>query len=125
MTGRTIDKESSEETPPTETNGEWVDLEETAASALGGRRVLRRVELFEPAPDAFVDDFPEMVVDAKVRARFEHHRLTEAIREKYCTNREVPILVTKARNEDEIYATVPLDWLGGLLNEIRRGRDVS
>lgn len=127
MNDSTIDEESKGKSPSTDTDdlAEWAELEEMAASKLGGRRVQRRIELFEPAPDVLVEDFPEMVVDAKLRARFAHHRLVATIREKYCTDEEVPMLITKVRNEAEIYATVPLAWLGGLLNEIRQRRDVS
>lgn len=106
------------------TPAEWERLEESAAQKLGGRRVQRRVEFFEPAPDIVVDDFPEMAFDAKLCARFSHHRLIEVVRAKYCGPNEVPVLITKSHADEQQgeFVTLPLDAFASLLNEVRHAR---
>ena len=60
----------------------WKSLERTAARKLRGRRVIRRWDLFESAPDVVaIDGFP-LVVDAKAYKRFAHHGLMQEIERK-------------------------------------------
>ena len=102
-------------------NGRWKALERTAAHKLGGQRVHRQWELFEVAPDVLVPDF-KLVIDAKAYKRFSHHTLIEAVQRKYCRPDEVPVLVTKAEGQTGEFATLPLDALANLLDEVRRAR---
>lgn len=96
----------------------WKDLERTAARKLGGRRVVRE-HLFDSAPDVLVPDF-KLLVECKAYQRFKHHTLLDTAREKYCHHDEVPCLVTKHSGQRGEYCTVPLDWLAGVLDRLRK-----
>lgn len=98
----------------------WKALERTAAEKLGGQRVVREW-LFEKAPDVLVPDFG-LIIDAKAYAKFKHHSLLEAAQRKYAKPGECVILVTKHAGQVGEFATVPLDFLAGLLNEVRTRR---
>lgn len=99
----------------------WKPLEREAATALGGVRVPRWLDFGMSAPDVIVEDF-KIVVDAKAHKAFSHHTLIENVRTKYCEPGEVPCLVTKAARQRGEFVTVPLDFLGRLLNELRQRR---
>jgi len=100
----------------------WKELERAVARKLKGRRFPRWLDFGKSAPDVVVDDFPELVIDAKAYRRFSHHTLLNEIEQKYCGAGDVPVLVTKAQGQRGEYATVPLDWLAGLLDEVRTTR---
>jgi hypothetical protein len=104
----------------------WKALEREAAETLHGRRVLRRWDLFETAPDVLVEDF-RLVIDAKAYKKFAHHTLMATITRKYCGPGETPVLVTKAERMRGAYATVPLEFLARLLDELRayRKKEIS
>ena len=99
----------------------WKELERTAARLLGGERVTVPWTLFQTRPDVRVRDF-DLVIDCKAHQKFSHHSLLESIRQKYCEPHHVPCLVTKSARQVGECATVPLDFLAGLLAEIRRLR---
>lgn len=103
----------------------WKDLERTAARKLRGRRFPRWLDFGQSAPDVVVDDFPELVIDAKAYRRFAHHTLIEDIEAKYCSSGDVPVLITKHSGQVGEYATVPLDFLALLLDEVRRARGTA
>ena len=96
----------------------WKALEKATAEALGGRRIRRRWDLFESAPDVVVTD-SGIIAECKTRKRFSHHGLLEEARRKYAQNGETVILVTKAEKQVGAYATVPLDFFAALLNQAR------
>jgi hypothetical protein len=100
----------------------WKDLERTAAQKLHGRRFPRWLDFGQSAPDVVVDDFPELIIDAKAYRRFAHHTLIEDIKQKYCGRGDVPVLVTKAQGQRGEYVTVDLDYFAALLEELRRAR---
>jgi hypothetical protein len=95
----------------------WKSLERDTADVLGGRRVVEDWTLFRERPDCVVDDF-DIVVDAKAYNRFSHHRLIENCERKYCGSSQTPCLVTREPGR-RAYATIPLTFLGELLNRIR------
>ncbi len=102
----------------------WKWLERKAAKMLGGKRILRGGDFSKSDPDVEVADFPELQIDAKAYARFAHHTLMAEIEEKYCTEpNHVPILVTKHKNQQGEFVTVPLWWLAELLDRIRIGEE--
>ena len=109
--------------PSTTRSTRWKDLERTAARKLGGRRIVR-ADFFERAPDVLVPDF-NLVVDAKAHAIFAHHTLLDTIRQKYCHEGQVPVLVTKHAGQHGEYATLPLNTLAALLREIRGYREAA
>lgn len=92
----------------------WKDLEKATAEALGGRRVHRRWDLFERAPDVIVADH-NLICECKYRTRWAHHGLIEQAQAKYCLGGERIALVTKAHGQQGAYATVPLDFLAAIL----------
>ncbi len=96
----------------------WKQHEQDVADILGGRRIHRRWDLFERAPDVVVTD-GGIIAECKTRKRFAHHRLLEDATRKYSQNGETVILVTKTERQCGAYATVPLDWLAGLLRRLR------
>lgn len=100
----------------------WKALEQATADALGGERVTTPWFLFNERPDVVVG-LPgalRLIVDCKAYRRFAHHTLLEAVQSKYCEPGDVPALVTKAQGQRGAYATIPLDFLAGLLDRIRR-----
>jgi hypothetical protein len=98
----------------------WKTLERDAAAALGGRRIRRRWDLFESAPDVRVDDF-DIVAECKTRERFAYDAIIRETQRKYCHAGETAILCTRAKG-GRAYATVPLEWLAQILHEARRAR---
>ena len=101
----------------------WKQLERDAARALGGRRVLRRWDLFESAPDVIIEAAGfRIVADCKAYRRFAHHSLLEEVQRKYCNPGEVPILVTKHSGQMGANVTVPMEFFARLLNELRIAR---
>ena len=98
----------------------WEELEADTAKLLGGTRVRRDWSLFESAPDVEVPDF-NMVCECKAYHRFSHHRLLETCKRKYCGSAEVPALVTR-RPSGRPVISLPLDFVAGLLNEVRAAR---
>lgn len=98
----------------------WKQLEKTAAAKLGGKRIVRE-DFFEKAPDVLVEDFG-LIIDAKAHKRFRHHSLLDTVAAKYCHDGEVPVLVTKTHGQIGEYASLPLDALAALLDEIRAAR---
>lgn len=98
----------------------WKDLERTAAAKLGGKRVVRE-DIFEKAPDVLIPDFG-LLVECKAYRRFKHHTLLDVSRRKYCHSGEIAALVTKHSGQRGEYCTVPLDWLAGVLDEVRAAR---
>jgi hypothetical protein len=101
----------------------WKRLERTTATKLGGYRFPRWLDFRQSAPDVVVDDFPELVIDAKSRKRWAHHTYMEAIQDKYCKSRDdVPMLVTKHDGQRGEYVTIPLDYFAKMLNTIRETR---
>lgn len=101
----------------------WKALELRAAEMLGGQRVTTPWFLFQERPDFVVDDF-SLIGDCKAYARFAHHRLLEAVRSKYCSPGDTPVLVTAEPNKPPL-ATVPLEALAGLLNQVRNARQAA
>ena len=95
----------------------WKDLERTVAATLGGRRIVRQ-DLFESAPDVIVTD-AGLIAECKAYRKFRHHSLLEKAQKKYGRNGQTVILVTKAERQTGAYATVPLDYLADLLNQVR------
>lgn len=98
----------------------WEKLEDDTATALGGKRLARDWAAFESAPDVEVPDF-RLVCDCKAHQHFRHHTLLETCRRKYCGISQVPALVTR-RPGGRASITVPLDFLAGLLDEVRAAR---
>lgn len=99
----------------------WKALEKTAAEKLGGRRIVRQ-DFFESSPDVEVPDL-KILAECKAYKRFSFHgHMAQAA--KYCRAGETPILITKSANQIGEFATVSLDYLAALLDEIRakRGR---
>lgn len=99
---------------------QWKALEREAARELKGRRVYRGANFAESALDVEVEDLPSLKVDAKYRIRHAHHSLLEEIRKKYCVLKtDIPVLVTKSHRQRGANATVPLWFLGLLLETYR------
>ena len=96
----------------------WKQLERDAARALGGVRVPRWLDFGQSAPDVEVRDFG-LIIDCKARKAFSHHSLIHNIVNKYCEPGEVPCLITKSDRQRGEYVTIPLDFLGNLLNQLR------
>ncbi len=97
----------------------WKTLERDTAAALGGRRIIRRWELFESRPDVVLDiSGVHAVAECKLRQRFEHHRIFAEARRKYCEDGADLILVTRSR-DGQTMATVPLDRFAELLRAAR------
>ncbi|MDZ4857748.1 MAG: hypothetical protein SGI88_02105 [Candidatus Hydrogenedentes bacterium] len=99
----------------------WKDAEREAAEALGGTRVIRQWNLFESAADVLVPDFG-LVCDCKAYRRFSIHTLIDTVKRKYCGRGETPALVTKSQGQHGAYITLPMDYVGGLLDELRAHR---
>jgi hypothetical protein len=99
----------------------WKELERTAARKLGGERVPRWLDFYQSAPDVLVADFG-LVLDCKAHKRFAHHTRIDEVQRKYCEPGEFPVFVTKSQGQRGEYATVPLDFLAGLLDELRQAR---
>lgn len=97
----------------------WKDLERTTARKLRGRRIVRQ-DFFESSPDVEVPDLG-ILAECKAYKRFGFH-LHMAQAAKYCREGETPILITKSANQIGEYATVPLDFLAGLLDEVRAAK---
>lgn len=98
----------------------WKKAEAKAAEKLKGRRVLRGANFAVSDVDVIVDDFPHLKIDSKYRTRHAHHSLMAEIVAKYCKHPEdIPVLVTKHHNQVGEYATVPLEFLGLLLDAVR------
>lgn len=97
----------------------WKALERAVAKELGGTRVLRGADFSVEDVDVKIADFPHLKVDCKYRTRHAHHSLLAEIREKYCEENEVPILVTKHHNQDGACVTVTLDFFKTLLEAAR------
>ena len=107
-------------------SGAWKDLERLVAKSLGGERVLRGADFSIKDVDVKVDDFPHLILDAKYRQRWGHHRFVEEVKKKYCKSPEdIPILITKHPRQRGAVACLPLDALGRLLDEIRELRGNS
>lgn len=106
----------------------WKTLERTAAAKLGGRRVTEPWCLFRERPDVLVD-LPggrRLIVDCKAYRRFSVHSMLEAIEAKYCAGaNDIPVVVTKHERQAGECATVPLDFLAGLLAAVRDKEDFS
>lgn len=97
----------------------WKELERCAAQKLGGNRIVRQ-DFFESSPDVEVPDL-KILAECKAYKRFSFHgHMAQAA--KYCREDETPILITKAANQVGEFATVPLDFLAGLIDEIRAAR---
>lgn len=104
----------------------WKELERITARKLGGKRFPRWLDFSQSAPDVVVDDFPQLIVDAKSRKRFAFHSLMAEIETKYCEKPgDVPVLVSKSHGQTGEYVTVPLDFLAELLNTARESRQIS
>ncbi len=100
---------------------QWKSLERAAAEALGGNRVLRGANFAVSDVDVLIPDLPFLKVDAKYRVKHAHHTFMAEIKAKYCTKpTDIPVLVTKSHNQVGAYATVPLAFLGALLDVYRR-----
>ena len=97
----------------------WKALERTAADKLRGRRIVRQ-DFFESSPDVEVTDM-KILAECKAYNRFSFHgHMDQAA--KYCRAGETPVLITKSANQIGEFATVPLDFLASLLDEIRATR---
>jgi hypothetical protein len=95
-------------------------LERQTAEALKGKRISRGADFSKEDVDVVIPDFPFLRVDAKYRVRHAHHTFIEEIRSKYCANaQEIPVLVTKHHQQSGAYATIPLEFLGMLLDAVR------
>lgn len=98
----------------------WKDLERKAAKALGGYRICRANNFAISAPDVYVPDFPEMMVDTKRRKRsFTTHSMLKEVRKKYCKNGGVAVLVTHNHREVGAVVSLSLKDFASLLNKIR------
>lgn len=103
----------------------WKNLERQAAQALGGVRVLRGDDYSQSDVDVLIPAFPELKVDCKYRQKHAHHSLMEIIRQKYCeVEFDVPVLVTKHRNQSGACVTVDLDYFARLLDDARLVRAI-
>lgn len=97
----------------------WKDLERTAALKLRGQRLVRQ-DFFESSPDVEVKDM-KILAECKAYKRFSFHsHMAQAA--KYCREGETPVLITKSANQIGEFATLPLDYLAGLLDEVRTVR---
>lgn len=104
----------------------WKELERTTARKLGGKRFPRWLNFSQSAPDVVIDDFPQLIVDAKSRKRFAFHTLMAEIETKYCERPgDVPILVTKSHGQVGEYVTMPLDYFAELLSIARESHQIS
>lgn len=97
----------------------WKALEKTSARKLRGRRIVRQ-DFFESSPDVVVEDF-SLVVERKSRKNHAFHAFLQQA-QKYCLADETPVLITKSANQIGEFATLPLDTLAELLDEIRHAR---
>lgn len=98
----------------------WKELERTAARKLRGERVPRWLDFSQSAPDVLaVEGFPALVVECKAYRRFSLHTILDTVRAKYCEPGDVPVLVTKHEGQRGEYATVPLDFLADVMDEVR------
>ena len=97
----------------------WKSLERETAAALKGKRIVRYDFFAPPCADIVLEDMPELSVDCKHRARWQFHSLLEEIERKY---HGIPLLVTKGRGERGAVVSCPLDFLAGLLAEVRSYR---
>lgn len=100
----------------------WKELEKRTAEALGGKRINRASDYSVSDVDVVLEDFENLKIDAKFRARHAHHSLVEEIRNKYCGENDRPVLVTKGKYEKRRYVTVDLDLFSSLLDQIRKLR---
>lgn len=93
----------------------WKELEKKTADALGGKRINRSQDYGVSDVDVVVPDFPGMRIDCKYRKRHAHHSLVEEIRDKYCTEGQFPVLVTKHHSGRREYVTLDLVYFAALL----------
>jgi hypothetical protein len=101
-------------------SSQWKALEREAAAELKGRRVHRGANFAVGAVDVELEDLPSLKVDAKYKTRHAHHSLLEEVRRKYCAEAsDIPVLVTKSHHQRGANATVPL-WFLGLLLDVYR-----
>lgn len=102
----------------------WKALERQAAKELGGERVLRGADFSKKDVDVRIPDFPTIMVDAKYRQRWYHHRFLAEVVTKYCDQPDcMPLLITKHPRQRGAVAVLYLDHLGALLDTIRDLRD--
>lgn len=99
----------------------WKALEKRTAERLNGRRIIRRWDLFESAPDVVVEDL-HLVVDTKRYRRFAHHGLLDAVQSKYCGEGEIAVLVTSTPQRRDPVVSLPLSYFAELLDELRQRR---
>jgi hypothetical protein len=99
----------------------WKAAEGQAAEALKGKRIPRGADFSKSAPDVDVPDFPFLKIDAKRYKAFAHHTLMDEVIRKYCLKEgDVPVLITKTHGQRGAYATVPLEFLALLLEDVRK-----
>lgn len=98
----------------------WKNLERQVAKALGGKRVCRGANFSVSDVDVDLSDIPYLKIDAKYRKRHSHHSFMEEIKEKYCNEGDIPVLVTKHHYQDGAYVTVDLEFFSILLMAFRK-----
>lgn len=98
----------------------WKDLERETAAALRGKRIYRGADFSVSDTDVLVPDIPELKVDCKYKQAHSHHSLMAEIREKYCGDQGVPVLVTKSKRQHGACVTVPLEFFAVLLDGWRK-----
>lgn len=101
----------------------WKALERQVAKALKGERILRGADFSKKDVDVRVADFPGLQIDAKYRAKWHHHGFLADIIRKYCQNADdMPVLVTKHKNQLGAVVVMDLNHFGALLDAIRELR---
>ena len=103
----------------------WKELEKNVADKLGGTRINRvtkegqTFDLYTTAPDVIVNDFG-LVIDCKAHKKSDIASKMLTVQRKYCHKPgEFPCVVTQTPRGTP-YATVPLDFLAGILANLRR-----
>lgn len=97
----------------------WKNLERTVAKELGGKRVLRGSDFSVEDVDVELADFPHLRIDCKYRKSHAHHSLLAEIEEKYCSDGQIPVLVTKHHNQAGANVTIGLNFFKTLIEAAR------
>lgn len=103
----------------------WKELEKKTASVLGGVRINRALDYGVSDVDVLIPDLLPLRVDCKYRARHAHHSLMEEIRDKYCSDGQFPVLVTKHHSSHREYVTCDLVLFGAILELLRRSNQTE
>ena len=105
----------------------WKQLEYDAAETLGGKRISRGANFSDSAPDVYIDDFPNFMIDTKRRKKSNALTLYNEIKEKYCNeSSDEPILIIRQHFKKKALAVIDIKLLAKLMNFVRKngGQDV-